>query len=170
MRIPLVVRYPGLTPSDQPRVVKQVVLTTDFADSILDICGVDRLPQTHGGSWVKLAKGESDPSWRTAFLYHYNYEKQFPYTPNVRAVRGDRWKFIRYPHGDGGPDRHKAELFDMANDPDERRNLIDDPQYASIVRHMESELARLLKQTGAAPDKMPLDEGVKQELPDEKIR
>jgi hypothetical protein len=31
-----------------------------------------------------------------------NYEKQFPYTLNVRAVRTDRWKYIRYPrHFDG---------------------------------------------------------------------
>jgi hypothetical protein len=35
---------------------------------------------------------------------------------------------------------------------------------------LEIELARLLKETGAAPDKMPLDEGVKKELPDPTIR
>jgi len=31
-------------------------------------------------------------------------------------------------------------------------------------------LARLLRQTGTLPDKMPLDEGVKMELPEESIR
>jgi len=31
-------------------------------------------------------------------------------------------------------------------------------------------LARLLRQTGAVPDKMPLDQGVKTELPEESIR
>ena len=59
--------------------------------------------------------------WRNGWFYEYNYEKQFPYTPNVRGVRTDDWKYIRYPHGDGGPDRHLAELYDLKNDPEERR-------------------------------------------------
>ena len=170
IRIPLVVRYPGLTPPEKPRVVPQMVLTVDFAPSILDICGAAPMPKTHGRSWKKLAMGKPDPGWRKSFLYHYNYEKQFPYTPNVRAVRTDEWKYIRYPHGDGGPDRHKADLFHLTSDPDEVQNLIDDPRHADKVAELKAELARLLKATGALPDKMPIDEGVKQELPDPKIR
>lgn len=170
IRIPLVVRYPGLTPTDQPQVVEQMTLTTDFANSILDICGVPELKKSHGRSWKKLASGEADPGWRKSMLYHYNYEKQFPYTPNVRAVRTDDWKYIRYPHGDGGPDRHKADLFHLATDPDETKNLVDDPRYASKVAELKAELDRLLVETGAVPDKMPLDEGVKKELPDKSIR
>ena len=170
IRIPLVVRYPGLTPIDQPRVVQQMTLTTDFANSILDICGLPEVKKSHGRSWKKLASGEADPGWRKSMLYHYNYEKQFPYTPNVRAVRTDDWKYIRYPHGDGGPDRHKADLFHLATDPDETTNLVDDPRYASKVAELKAELDRLLVETDAVPDKMPLDEGVKKELPDKSIR
>ena len=170
IRIPLVVRYPGLTPADQPRIVPQMTLTVDFAPSILDICGVAPLQKTHGRSWKKLAMGKPDPQWRTSFLYHYNYEKQFPYTPNVRAVRTDEWKYVRYPHGDGGPDRHKADLFHLPSDPDEARNLIDHPRCAGKVPELDAELERLLNETGAYPDKMPIDEGVKKELPDPKIR
>ena len=43
----------------------------------------------------------------------------------MRAVRTDEWKYVRYPHGDGGPDRHKADLFHLPSDPEEARNLID---------------------------------------------
>ena len=81
-----------------------------------------------------------DPKWRKSWYYEYNYEKQFPYTPNVRGIRTDRWKYIRYPHGDGGPDRHSAELFEIRSDPDETRNLIDDPQYAPVVVQLKKEL------------------------------
>jgi N-acetylglucosamine-6-sulfatase len=170
IRVPLVVRYPGLTSPDQPRVVPQMSLTVDFAPSILDICGATPLEKTHGSSWKKLAKGKADPAWRKSFLYHYNYEKQFPYTPNVRAVRTDEWKYVRYPHGDGSPDRHKADLFYLPSDPDEANNLIDDPRHADKVAELNAELQRLLQETDALPDKMPLDEGVKKELPDPKIR
>jgi hypothetical protein len=35
---------------------------------------------------------------------------------------------------------------------------------------LQAELKRLLQETGALPDKMPLDEGIKDVLPDLKIR
>lgn len=170
VRIPLVVRYPGLAKPSAPRVVEPMTLTVDFLPSILQLCDVPVASKVHGRSWVKLARGDDDRQWRTSFLYHYNYEKQFPYTPNVRAVRTAEWKYVRYPHGDGKPDRHKADLFHLASDPDERRNLIDAPEAADMRKILAAELARLLKETGAEPDKMPLDEGVKKELPDPTIR
>ncbi len=171
IRIPLVVRYPGLTPPNQPKVVEQQVLTLDMAPSILELCGAPALKGIHGSSWVKLVQ-RGDSAWRTSWFYHYNYEKQFPYTPNVRGVRTDSWKYIHYPHGDGSPDRHMAELYNIEFDPEERHNLIANPKYAGVVRELKGELTRLMKTAGLTPatDKMPLDAGIKQELPDAKIR
>jgi N-acetylglucosamine-6-sulfatase len=171
IRIPLLVRYPGLTLPSQPKVIAQQVLTVDMAPSLLELCGVAPLKDLHGKSWVKLVQ-TGDPAWRKSWFYHYNYEQQFPYTPNVRGVRTDTWKYIHYPHGDGKPDRHMAELYNMEFDPDERHNLITNPKYAPVVKELQAELAKLMKQTGlsAATDKMPLDAGIKQALPDQKIR
>jgi N-acetylglucosamine-6-sulfatase len=146
-----------------------MVLHVDFAPSILELCETEPLPNIHGQSWVRLARGIED-GWRTSWHYEYNYEKQFPYTPNVRGVRTDRWKYIRYPHGDGGPDRHKAELYDLAGDPHETKNLIDDPSQQGRIAELRTELDRLIRATGAVPDTMPLDAGIKDELPDLKIR
>jgi len=169
IRIPLIIRYPGLVPVDQPKVVASQVLTLDLAPSVLDLCGVAPIKKTDGRSFKKLVQ-RGDRSWRRSFLYEYNYEKQFPYTPNVRGVRTDDWKYMHYPPGDGSPDRHLAELYDLKNDPEERHNLSHDRRYAGKVRELQKELARLLKTTGALPDRMPLDEGIKKELPDQKIR
>jgi N-acetylglucosamine-6-sulfatase len=168
LRIPLIVRYPGLA---RGKVIPQQALTIDVAPSILDLCGAKPLENIHGKSWVKLVR-DGDPVWRKSWFYEYNYEKQFPYTPNVRAVRTDGWKYIHYPHGDGSPDRHMAELYNLANDPDERRNLIGDPTSAEKLKELQAELTRQMKATGLTDknDKMPLDEGVKQQLPDLKIR
>jgi hypothetical protein len=77
---------------------------------------------------------------------------------------------MHYPHGDGGPDRHMAELYNIKEDPQETKNLVNDPQYAGVLGTLKVELARLLIETGAVPDKMPLDEGVKMELPEKSIR
>jgi N-acetylglucosamine-6-sulfatase len=169
IRIPLVVRYPGLTPAHQPKVIDEQVLTVDFAPTILELCHAEPLPHVHGRSWKQLVQ-TGDPEWRKSWHYEYNYEKQFPYTPNIRGVRTARWKYIRYPHGDGGPDRHLEELYEISSDPDETRNLFKDPLYAPVVATLQAELNRLIHDTDGSPDKMPLDQGIKTELPEAKIR
>ena len=169
IRIPLVVRWPGLTNPENGRHVSQMVLTVDMAPSILDLCGVTMPGKVHGRSWKKLVQS-GDPDWRKSFLYHYNYEKQFPYTPNIRGVRTADWKFAHYPHGDGKPDRHLAELYDLAHDPDELVNLAADPKFADKRKELQAELNRLLAELGISRDAMPLDEGIQQKLPDQKIR
>lgn len=171
IRIPLLVRYPGLTPADRPRVITQQVLTIDMAPSILELCGAPALKAIQGRSWVKLVR-KGDDAWRKSWFYYYNYERQFPYTPNVRGVRTDSWKYMHYPHGDGKPDRHMAELYNIEFDPEERHNLAENPKYAPVIVGLKAELAKLMKATGLTPanDRMPLDEGIKTELPDAKIR
>jgi N-acetylglucosamine-6-sulfatase len=167
IRVPLIARYPALIKPGTR--VKEQVLNIDLAPSIVEACGAKPLENIHGASWVKLVGGDST-GWRKAWFYEYNYEKQFPYTPNVRGVRTDEWKYVHYPHGDGQTDRHMGELYNLKDDPGERRNLIDDPKYADVVKDLQAQLERLLTETGAVPDKMPLDEGVKMELPEESIR
>lgn len=169
LRIPMIVRYPKL--AKEAMLIPQQVLTVDVAPSMLELCGASALPNSHGQSWVKLVQG-GDSSWRTSWFYHYNYEKQFPYTPNVRAIRTDGWKYIHYPNGDGSPDKHLAELYDLKNDPGETKNLIAKPELASKVTELQAELAELMLATGLddKTDKMPIDEGVKSALPDAKIR
>ena len=168
IRIPIIARGPGLP---KGKVVKEQVLAMDTAPSIVELCGAPALPNIQGRSWKAVANGR-DPAWRKAWIYEYNYEKQFPYTPNIRGIRTDEWKFIRYPHGDGSPDKHMAELYDLRKDPGELRNLANDPKHAATRRELEQQLAAMLAAEGLTPDKdkMPLDQGIKTELPDQKIR
>ncbi len=168
IRIQLIARGPGLPAG---KVVTAQVLTEDVAPSILETCNAPPLVNIHGRSWRRLVT-TGDPAWRTEWLYEYNYEKQFPYTPNIRGIRTDRWKFMRYPHGDGSPDRHLPELYDLAADPDELVNLAADPVHAATRADLERRLAGLLQGFGldGGRDQMPLDEGIKSQLPDQKIR
>lgn len=171
MRIVQVVRFPSLTPPLRPKTVGEQVLTVDIAPSILELCGAKVPAGVQGRSWVQLVR-HGDPAWRTSWFYYYNYEKQFPYTPNIRAVRTASWKYIHYPHGDNGPDRHMAELYHLAVDPGERVNLINDPNHAKALQEMKKELGRAMLAAGldSARDRMPLDEGIKQKLPEVSIR
>ncbi len=168
IRIPVIIRYPALASGETKR-VKQQVLTVDIAPTLCELAGAEPLAKIHGASMVPMLNGDAD-NWRTSWFYHYNYEKQFPYTPNVRGIRTDRWKYIRYPHGDGSPDRHMAELYDMQSDPEETTNLAGLPEHRELIKELRAELVKLMAATGINEDEMPMDEGIKGELPDKAIR
>lgn len=166
IRLPLLVRYPEVAPSS--RVVSEMVLNMDVAPSLIDLCGATPYP-TQGRSFRPLLEGRTT-SWRGSFLYEYNFEDEFPYTPNVRAVRTDRWKYIHYPNGAGQPDTELAELYDLSADPIEAKNLIRAPEAQHQLAVLRSELDRLLQQTGANPDQMPVKPQLRFELPNAAIR
>ena len=50
------------------------------------------------------------------------------------------------------------------------KNRINDPACAAKVEELMAELYRRMEETGALPDKMPIDQGIKTELPEESIR
>jgi arylsulfatase A-like enzyme len=168
IRIPLLARYPEVI--KQPRVIQEQVLNIDVAPSIVDICQVGALPKVHGRSFKRLVAGQDDPGWRKSWYYEYNYEKEFPYTPNVRGVRTDDWKYIHYPNGDSRPDKYLAELYHVREDPLEKKNLIKAPEARAKLAELKTELHRLQEETGALPDKMPVNPQLRMELPEESIR
>jgi arylsulfatase A-like enzyme len=167
IRVPFLVRYPEAI--DAGTRVDRMVLNTDLAPSVLGLCGAPPLPKTHGMSFAPLLRGE-ETAWRTSWLYEYNFEKEFPFTPNVRGVRTDDWKLIRYPNADGRPDLYGAELYRLKDDPLETKNLIDASEASATRAELETELGRLLAATGAIPDRMPLDPTIGTELPEAGIR
>lgn len=167
IRIPFLIRYPELI--KQPAVREEMVLNLDLAPTLLEMCGAPPLPSAHGRSLHRLLT-MGDPGWRKYFLYEYNFEGEFPYTPNVRGVRSQEWKYIHYPNGEGQPETHKAELYNLKDDPGETRNLIEEASVAQMRTGLEAELARLLVETGASPDKMPVNPQLRMEMPEQSIR
>ena len=138
IRIPVLARYPALIRT--PRVIGQMALNIDLCPTVLDVCGLPAPARVHGRSWKGLFENQ-DRGWRRSWYYEYNYEKEFPYTPNVRGVRTDDWKYIHYPNGEGKPDFDKPELYDLKADPLETRNLIDSPEESEKLRELKAELA-----------------------------
>ena len=146
MRVPLLARCPELFQGG--RTVNQVVANLDIMPTVLEACGTPAPAGLDGRSWLPLARGEQ-PEWRKEFLYEYYWERNFPQTPTVHALRGDRYKFIRY-HGIWDID----ELYDLQEDPLEGKNLIFSPEHQSVIRTMRARLFEILEQTGG--ESMPL--------------
>lgn len=138
MRVPLLMSGGGL-----PRgaAVDDVVANIDIAPTILEAAGL-RPPSMDGRSALPLARGEKIP-WRDTLLYEYYWERAFPHTPALHALRGSRYKYIRY-YGLWDTD----ELYDLQSDPHETRNLIRDRAHAEVVRNLNAQLFKTLEATG----------------------
>jgi len=135
LRMPFIVRWPGkIKPGS---VDKHLVQNLDFAETFLDIAGVEVPDDMQGHSLVPLLEGKSLADWRQSIYYHY-YE--FPGAHSVRrhyGVRTDRYKLIYYYEID------EWELFDLEKDPDELKSVYDDAAYAETVKDLKTELQRL---------------------------
>jgi arylsulfatase A-like enzyme len=168
IRIPLLIRYPdGL---GERKVVEEMVMNIDVAPTVLDLARIQSVtPRMQGASTRQLGEGKAE-GWRESIYYQYNFEKEFPYTPNVRSVRTVEWKYIHYPNGNGRPDTERAELYHLAADPKEQKNLIEDPAHAQTLAELKAELLRLQRATGAIPDVMPADPRLSYEMPEASIR
>lgn len=137
LRTPLLVRWPGLT---QPGTSSSdIVSNVDFAETFLEAAGLPIPADMQGRSLVPVLQGQTPADWRQSFYYDY-YE--YPAPHHVRPHHGvvtDRYKLVRFT----APDLDAWELFDRQADPDELRNVYDDPNYAPIVAQLKVELTRL---------------------------
>jgi arylsulfatase A-like enzyme len=139
IRIPMLARYPRLIKPGS--VAGQFALNIDVAPTFLDLAGVRPPASIHGRSLVPAMRGNAR-GWRQTFLGEYFEEQQFPRIPTWQAVRGERWKYTRYPALSG-----MDELYDLRDDPEEMNNLVSSVATQSTLRSMSAELDRLLKVT-----------------------
>jgi len=139
LRIPLVVRYPRKIAKGTVR--DEMVLNIDLAPTLLDFAGVAPAPTMQGRSWKPLVTGEPVADWRQSFFAEYFFETTYPQTPNVFAVRTTNAKLIKYPGHD-----EWTELFDLAADPYETKNLARDPAHRELLSQLSAEYDRTAKE------------------------
>jgi N-acetylglucosamine-6-sulfatase len=140
IRIPLIVRYPGLI-ADPGRRAHQMFLNIDLAPTILDLAGLDVPSQMQGQSAKPILLSSYAPG-RTSWLYEHFPVFPIP-IPGITAVRTDKYKYIEYQNN-----VRPRELFNLDSDPGEKVNLISAEEERKTVERMQSELERLKKKTG----------------------
>jgi N-acetylglucosamine-6-sulfatase len=142
MRVPMLARCPELFPGG--RTVDKVVAGLDIMPTCLDVAGA-AIPQgLDGRSMLPLLEGKPDPQWRTELLYEYYWERNFPQTPTMHALRTDRYKYIHY-YGIWDID----ELYDLQEDPQETTNLILNPERKQTIEQLNKHLFDLMEANGA---------------------
>lgn len=137
MRVPMLAYCPELIKPST--VVKDVVANIDIAPTLLDAAGLKAPQYMDGMSYLPLLEGKKTATWRTGFLYEYYWERAFPQTPTMHALRNDQYKYIHY-YGIWDTD----ELYDLQADPMETKNLIRNPKYKAVVKSMNQQLFKAL--------------------------
>lgn len=140
IRVPLLMQCPALFQGGT--VVDQVVANIDVAPTVMEAMGLAAPAHFDGRSFIALAQGR-EARWRDYFLYVYYWEKNFPQSPTVFALRGDRYKYITY-YGLWDAD----ELYDLQSDPTESKNLLYDPAFATRATEMEAKLYAMMGELG----------------------
>jgi N-acetylglucosamine-6-sulfatase len=151
MRIPLLMHCPELF--EGGRVVPQIAANIDIASTVLDLAGLEAPQHLVGRSQKPLAAGQDTP-WRDSLLYEYYWERNYPQTPTLHALRRADFKYVRA-HGVWDLD----ELFDLRVDPDEHHNLIFDPAHEAIAQALNAQLFAALKETAGMSMPLAADAG-----------
>ena len=137
LRTPLLVRWPGVAKAGS--VNKRMVSNLDFAQTFLDLAGLEQPSDMQGKSLKPLFEGEEPSDWRESVYYHYYC---FPEYHAVRRhdKRNSRYKLMHF------YDLDEWELYDLEKDPREMQSVHADPAYAEALTHMKGELTKLRKQ------------------------
>lgn len=139
-RTPLLVRWPGKVKAGS--VNSDLTQNIDFAETFLDMAGVEAPEEMQGESLIPLMKGKTPAEWRKSLYYHY-YE--YPAVHSVKKHEGvseKRFKLIRF-YGQDVPNGEEWEFYDLEKDPSEMKSQYSNPEYASEVKRLKVELQRL---------------------------
>jgi len=156
IRSPFLVRYPPLVPAGTRP--DALVRALDIAPTMIALGGGTPGSHVQGRSLVPLLGGRRPADWRTSFLVEYWSENATPWLVGTtyKAVWTERAKLIHWVDRDG-----VDELYDLAADPYELANLIDDPARAREredlrrARPARGRGARALRRVSGRPPRRP---------------
>ncbi|WP_306119098.1 MULTISPECIES: sulfatase-like hydrolase/transferase [unclassified Roseitalea] len=130
--VPLIVSWPGHLPHNERR--GHVVNLIDIGATLIDAAGAPGLPASHGRSLLGIARDPAAP-WENVTFSEYVTDTAAAWTgpeaTRQRMIRSDRYKLVVI---DGYP----SMLFDLEDDPAERRDLAGDPAHAGIREDLEA--------------------------------
>jgi arylsulfatase A-like enzyme len=134
LRMPLIVRWPGITSPGSRN--SHIVQNIDFAGMFLDMARLPIPGDIQGLSLMPLLRGEDPGDWREYAYYHYYAFPDWHMVKPHYGIRSDRYKLIHYYTID------EWELFDLGKDPDEMNSVYSHPDYHDLVSFLKTELDR----------------------------
>jgi arylsulfatase A-like enzyme len=128
--VPLVLAGPGI-PQGQRRDAQ--VYLRELYPTLCELVDVAIPATVEGSSFATILRDPGKRGHESTFAY---------FEDSQRMVRGARWKLIRYPKV------QKEQLFDLAHDPFETKNLADEPRHAALITSLRTKLEAWQDQGG----------------------
>lgn len=131
-RVPFIIKPPASQPVEQgPR--DQLVTNVDLGPTMVDYAGFE-IPGAWQGESLRPVVEDRSTDWRDAIVFDHGL-----YTAQ-RAVRTDRWKFIRTYHPGDWPDvAPPRQLYDMEADPHEQDDVSE--EHPELLEELETTMA-----------------------------
>ncbi len=154
--IPLIIRAPGMAPG---RVVDAFTSAADIFPTLSELMGVRPRNPVDGRSLLPFLTGGTPAGWRDAVHWEYDFrsiahghaERHFDLPAqlcNLAVIRDEHFKYVHFA-------ALPPVLFDLDKDPDETRNIAEDPAYRDArlayaerllawrARHLDQTLANV---------------------------
>ena len=126
-RVPLVMCWPGHFRQDLRS--DALVQLTDIAPTLLEVAGLDIPERMNGRSLLPILTGDADPdNFRDYVRCEFRNAIRLGDGTHASMIADKRWKLVLY-HGKDG----LGELYDLAADPNEHRNLYYEPESAEVI-------------------------------------
>jgi choline-sulfatase len=138
IRVPLMIRYPG--GAKPGTVVEEWVTNADMFATVLGLLGIEKPAAVAVASRDYSAAVRGETLSAEAFPHELFGQYDLVNNPtkrHMRMVRTDRWKLIL--HLNAAP---QNELYDLAADPGERKNLFGQPGTEDTVRDLTKRIRR----------------------------
>jgi len=140
-KTPLLIKWPNVI---EPGITNtEMVQNLDFAQTILEAAQIEAPNDMQGESLVPLLLGNEDEWTREAVYYHYYEYPGIHMVKRHYAIITQEYKLAHFYY-----DVDEWELYDRKNDPQEMKNVINDPAYADVVVKLKKQLAELREQYG----------------------
>ncbi|EOZ95625.1 Arylsulfatase [Indibacter alkaliphilus LW1] len=140
-KTPLLVAWPGKVQAGSKS--DEMVQNLDFAQTFLEAAGIEAPSDMQGESLIPLLTGESDQWTRDAVYYHYYEYPSIHMVKRHYAIVTKEYKLIHFYF-----DVDEWELYDRINDPNELKNVYEDPDYAGIREKLHGELDAVREKYG----------------------
>lgn len=138
IRVPLLVRWPGVVPPGTE--IPEAVTSLDIFPSVLAMLNVPapRGWKQEGVDFTPLLRGRRGEIHPAIFGQYDLHNGGLAF---LRMVRADGWKLVRHHLSEG-----EDELYDLQSDPGESRNLYDTPGAAAMQARLQARLTAWQKQ------------------------
>lgn len=126
-RVPFIVSVPWLK-DQHGRGTTKITELIDLYPTLAELAGLPTPDTLHGSSLTPLLTDTESPSWT----------KQQAFTisrSGGESLRTADWRFTQWGFGESG-----LELYDLKNDPGEFNNQAENPEYASVVKMLQTQL------------------------------